>query len=175
MIFGMTKAAFLADPVAAIKNAEVIPVGNTRTPHSRLQFNFAQIQSEALATQTATIDNLDTIVANRYMCTQDVVNATSCHVNNGGPYVPSFGYTLGGDIYISATDSSSAVSFARAEILGTFDVANSTCQPYATSSLLYVPNTDPRTQGWLNINGIGTAQNDGGKLVWQVNDAGTGG
>lgn len=52
-------------------------------------------------------------------------------------------------------------------------MANTTCQPYSTSSSLrYIPNTRPTTQGWLNINGIGTAQDDNGKSVWQVNDGG---
>jgi hypothetical protein len=54
--------------------------------------------------------------------------------------------------------------------LGTFDVA---CQEYDYTTVRYLPNTDPRTQDWSNINGIGTKQNDGGKLVWQVNDGGT--
>ncbi len=31
----------------------------------------------------------------------------------------------------------------------------------------------PVKQSWSHINGIGTAQNDAGKLVWQVNDGGT--
>lgn len=48
----------------------------------------------------------------------------------------------------------------------------STCQAYSDTTIRYIPNTDPRTQGWLNINGIGTAQTDNGKSVWQVNDGG---
>lgn len=83
MIHAMPKATFLVDPVKAIQNAEVIQIANTRTPHSRLQFNFAQLFSEPFTTQATTIDNLDSVVVNKYLCTQNMVSATSCHVNNG--------------------------------------------------------------------------------------------
>ncbi len=53
---------------------------------------------------------------------------------------------------------------------GVFEVP---CQAYDYTTVRYLPNTDPRTQDWSNINGIGTKQNDGGKLVWQVADGGT--
>lgn len=53
---------------------------------------------------------------------------------------------------------------------GTFNVA---CQAYDYTTVRYIPNTDPRSQDWSNINGIGTKQKDGSKLVWQVADGGT--
>lgn len=49
------------------------------------------------------------------------------------------------------------------------------CAPFTTSTVKYTPNTDPRTQGWLNIDGIGGDYMDAGKPVWQVNDASSGG
>ncbi len=49
------------------------------------------------------------------------------------------------------------------------------CQAYDYTTVRYLPNTDPRSQDWSNIDGIGTKQNDGGKLVWQVADGGTSG
>lgn len=118
----MPKATFLANPAQAIKNAEIIPVGNTRTPHTRLQFNLEQFKSETPTVQASVIDALDSSIVNKYMCTESKVGATSCHVNNGGAYIYSTGYTVGGDIYVSKTDSAGSVVFAKAEILGTFDV-----------------------------------------------------
>jgi hypothetical protein len=53
---------------------------------------------------------------------------------------------------------------------GTFDVA---CQTYDPTSVRYIPNTHPTSQSWSWWDGIGTAQNDAGKLVWQVNDGTT--
>ena len=47
VIYNMTKQQFLANPTAAINNARVIPIGNTRTPASRLQFNMLQLQNES--------------------------------------------------------------------------------------------------------------------------------
>lgn len=47
VIYNMTKQQFLANPTAAINNARVIPIGNTRTPASRLQFNMTQLLAES--------------------------------------------------------------------------------------------------------------------------------
>lgn len=44
------------------------------------------------------------------------------------------------------------------------------CQPYDYTSVRYIPNTNPTTQGWSVMGLAGTAVNDGGKLVWQTND-----
>ena len=77
----MSEATFLANPVAAIKNATVLPIGNTRDV-TRLIFNMAQLQSEPAATQAATIDSITSFVPHRYMCTEDKVGATNCS-NNG--------------------------------------------------------------------------------------------
>ena len=46
-----------------------------------------------------------------------------------------------------------------------FPVWYGSCIPYNASSVSYIPNTSPLIQWWSNINGIGTAQNDGWKLV----------
>jgi len=84
----MTKAAFLADPITAIKNALPLPVGNTRTPRSRLQFNIDQLLSETPAVQATTIDNLDTSILNRFLCKTNGVDSPDCHVNNLGAFIP---------------------------------------------------------------------------------------
>lgn len=68
----MSKATFLADPITAIKNAPIMPVGSTYLA-SRHIFNLAQLQSENTTLQNTTIDNLDTVIENRYICTQNQV------------------------------------------------------------------------------------------------------
>lgn len=68
----MTKEAFLANPTQAIQNAPNIPVGNTSLTSRRI-FNLAQLQSENNTLQNTTIDNLDTVIENRYLCTQNQV------------------------------------------------------------------------------------------------------
>lgn len=50
---------------------------------------------------------------------------------------------------------------------GIFEVP---CQPYDYTTVRYIPNTNPTTQGWSIMGLSGTAINDGGKLVWQTND-----
>lgn len=172
IIKGMSKATFLADPATAIKNAPVIPLGAARD--KRVTFNLAQLQAETPTVQSTVIDGLSSSVNRlKYLCTQSMVNAPECDSNSAGSWVPSFGYSENGSIYVSASGGSTNVSYVEGEKIGIFDASvDATCQPYTTSSLQYIPNTDPRTQGWLNINGIGTAQNDAGKLVWQVNDGG---
>lgn len=42
-----------------------------------------------------------------------------------------------------------------------------------TTTVRYVPNASPVTQGWSYKNGIGTPVTDNGAPVWQVNDGGT--
>lgn len=145
VIRGMSEATFMANPEEAIKNAPVVPVGNTRWTE-RLIFNLAQLESEAATTQTATLNALTSSVAHRYMCTENVVGATNCSNNSNMGWTPGFGKSQGGDIYVSASNSGGGVAFAKGQILGTFDVTDSTCQLHTTSSLRYVPNTDPRTQ-----------------------------
>ena len=68
VIYNMTKQQFLANPTAAINNARVIPIGNTRTPASRLQFNMPQLLSETTAVQNTTITNLKSSIPNRFLC-----------------------------------------------------------------------------------------------------------
>ncbi len=122
IILNMTKAQFLANPATAIKNALPLPLGTTRTPRSRLQFNMAQLMSETPAVQATTIDNLDASVANRFLCKTIAVGATDCHVNNGGPFMPAFSYSPTGTIYASYTDSSSGVGYTAYQRFGTFEV-----------------------------------------------------
>ncbi len=68
------------------------------------------------------IDGLDTFVANKYLCTENRVGATSCHTNNIQIFPPAFGYSLGGDIYQSATDSDTGVNYAKIPVIGIYDV-----------------------------------------------------
>lgn len=51
-----------------------------------------------------------------------------------------------------------------------YDPADSVCQQYTPTATLYAPNVRPDRQGWTYKNGLGTAQLDGGKMVWQVAD-----
>lgn len=64
----MTKAQFLADPVVAINSATVLPIGNTNTPPTRLQFNLLLLLSKTTTEQTTIINQLSSIVYNVYMC-----------------------------------------------------------------------------------------------------------
>lgn len=89
----LSKTAFLADPTTAIKNASLIPVGNTYLASRRI-FNIAQLESENTTLKNTTIDNLDVVIDNRYLCTQSQVGATSCHTNNDAVHTPGTGYTL---------------------------------------------------------------------------------
>ena len=167
IIFNMTKEQFLANPTAAINNARVIPIGRTRVPTSRLQFNLPQLLSETLAVQTTTVTNLKSSILSRFLCKTPGIASTDCHTNNLGAFIPAFSYTPTGAIYSSYSDGAGFIQTTPYQRYGTFDVA---CQPYDYTTVRYLPNTDPRTQGWATSKGIGTAQNDAGKLVWQVND-----
>lgn len=109
MIVNMSKAQFLADPATAINNAAVLPIGNTRTPKSRLQFNMPQLLSETPAVQTTTINNLDTSILSRFICKTLGVGSRDCHSNNLGAYIPAFSYTPDGPIYSSYTDGNGYV------------------------------------------------------------------
>ncbi len=168
IILNMTKAQFLADPATAIKNAIPLPVGYTRTPRSRLLFNMSQLLSESVTTQRTTIASLKTSIPSKFLCETDVINAPRCHTNNLGAYIPGFSYTADGTIYSSATDGSGYVGTTAYQRFGTFDLG---CRKDEYTSILYTPNTSPLTQGWSWWDGIGTAQTDGAKLVWQINDA----
>lgn len=116
IITGMTETAFLANPSEAIKNAKVLPIGNTRDIE-RLIFNTKQLESEAPATQTATLNTITSFVAHRYMCTEDKIGATNCSNNGNMGWTPSFGTTLNGDIFVSAHNNGSGVTFAKAQKL----------------------------------------------------------
>ena len=106
----MPKATFLADTTTAIKNAPEIALGASRG--KRVTFNFAQLQSETVSEQNNVIDNLDTLVNRlKYLCTQSIINAPECDNNSAGSWVPSFGYTVGGPIYVSVTGGSSTVTY----------------------------------------------------------------
>ncbi len=58
----------MANPTAAINNARVIPVGRTRVPTSRLQFNMPQLLSETVGVQNTTITNLKSSILSRFLC-----------------------------------------------------------------------------------------------------------
>jgi hypothetical protein len=104
----MTKEQFLANPSAAINNARVIPIGRTRVPTSRLQFNMPQLLSETSTpnggVQATTIANLKSSVLSRFLCKTPGIASTDCHVNNLGAFIPAFSYTPTGDIYSSYSD-----------------------------------------------------------------------
>jgi len=82
IIYNMTKEQFMANPSAAINNARVIPIGRTRVPASRLQFNMPRLLSETVGVQTTTINNLKSSVASRFLCKTLGATSTDCHVNN---------------------------------------------------------------------------------------------
>lgn len=121
IITGMTEAAFRADPSTAIKNATVLPIGNTRDI-TRLLFNMAQLQSEPVATQTAMIDSITSFIPHRYLCTENTINATNCSNNSNMGWTPNFGTVADGDIYVSKSNSGSGITFAQGQKLGTFEV-----------------------------------------------------
>lgn len=62
----------MANPSAAINNARVIPVGRTRVPASRLQFNMLQLLSETTSpnggVQATTMNNLKSSILSRFLC-----------------------------------------------------------------------------------------------------------
>lgn len=120
IIRGTSEALFMLDPVTAIKNAPEVPIAATR--NSRVLFNIAQLQSEDVTTQNTTIDGLQSLVYNRYLCTESMINAGTCNNNSSGNDVPNFGYTIGGNIYVSGSGNGSTVQYALGQILGTFDV-----------------------------------------------------
>lgn len=91
----MTKAAFLADPITAIKNAPTKIIGNTGMYTSRNLFNLAQLESESDTVKNATVDSITTSIAYRYLCTQNQSGSTSCGYNNQTVHSPGTGYTLG--------------------------------------------------------------------------------
>jgi hypothetical protein len=131
---------------------------------------MTQLLSETPTVQTTTVTNLKSSILSRFLCTTQEIAAKKCHFNNQGVYIPGFSYTTDGLLYSSVHDGDGYIQTTPYQRFGTFEIA---CQPYDKTSVTYVPNTSPLTQGWSNVNGIGTAQNDAGKLVWQVNDAGT--
>lgn len=77
----MSKAVFLADPVTAIKNAPLLPVG-TAPLASRNIFNLAQLQSEPVVTQNSTLQYLTQFIAYRYLCRESKAGSTNCSYNN---------------------------------------------------------------------------------------------
>jgi len=130
IITGMSEATFLANPVTAIKNATVLPIGNTRDV-TRLIFNMAQLQSESAATQSATIDSITSFVPHRYMCTEDKVGATNCSNNGNMGWAPCYGTVAGGDIYVTKSNSGSGITYALGQKLGTFTLPDaSSCQNF---------------------------------------------
>lgn len=100
-----------ANPTQALAAAVDIPIGYTRTPMTRFVFNFAQLESEPASTQNSTIQSITSWIVNRYLCTQNVVNASQCHVNNLGVGMPAFSRTTSDTLYGSYTDSNSGVGF----------------------------------------------------------------
>lgn len=122
IIFNMTKEAFLVNPEKAIQNALVLPIGNTRIPKSRLQFNLPQLLSETTTVQATTIDNLKTTILSRFLCKTPGIESKDCYSNNLGAYIPAFSYTPTGPLYSSVTGSDGYVGMAAYQRLGTFDV-----------------------------------------------------
>lgn len=90
----MSKETFLANPTQAIQNAPTINVGSAGVFTSRNLFNLAQLQSETSTIQTATINNITTSIAYRYLCTQNQAGATNCGYNNQTVHSPGTGYVL---------------------------------------------------------------------------------
>ena len=122
IIYNMTKEAFLADPEKAIQNAMVLPIGNVRYPHARLQFNMPQLLSETATMQTTVITNFYAYVYSRFPCKTLAVGAKDCHSNNLGAYLPGISYTPTGTIYSSIHDGDGYVQYTPYQRLGTFDV-----------------------------------------------------
>lgn len=142
--YAMPIAQFLADPIAGINNAPVIPIGYTRTPRTRMLFNLARLQSKSPTVQTTVINNLDAVIPSEYLCTTDDVNATKCHVNNLGVLIPAFSYTPDGPIYNSATDGGYGVGMAAVPRLGTFTISND-FQRFDTQASFLAANASPVT------------------------------
>lgn len=126
----MSETAFRADSATAIKNATVLPIGNTRDV-TRLIFNMAQLQSESTTTQSAMIDSITSFIPHKYLCTEDKVGATNCSNNGSMGWTPNFGTVAGGDIYVSAHNSGSGITFAQAQKIGTFTIPDAaSCQNF---------------------------------------------
>lgn len=111
--FEGTWAEFMANPQAGVASAKVIPVGYTRSPQTRFVFNFAQLESEPAATQESLAASIFSFMPNRLQCTESKVNATRCHVNNGGVSPPKLSKTLYGDIYGNYTDGDAGTSYTK--------------------------------------------------------------
>lgn len=126
----MSKAAFLANPVTAIKNAPLLPVG-TAPLASRNIFNLAQLQSEVVATQNSTLQYITQFIAYRYLCRESKAGSTNCSYNNELIFSPGTGTTPGGDIYAPATGDNTYIFYAKAEKLGTFTISDAaSCQNF---------------------------------------------
>ena len=111
-------SAFNANPQSAIASAPTIPVGAGRD--LRFILNTAQLASESSSAQSTAITGFSSSIANKYLCTTNTVNATSCHTNNVGSWVPGIGYTVGGPIYESYSDGNSSVVMGTGQIIGTY-------------------------------------------------------
>ncbi len=153
--------AFNADPSTVIKNEPLVPVGYTRIPDTRYLFNSAQLASEPAGTRAALIDGFKGFVANRFVCTENKVNASQCHVNNLGVWSPGLGYAPTSDIYVSYSDSDSGIVYYPAQILGTYSVttgsgsgpqapSDQTPTPTPVSAPLSLVNTS--NIGWISFN-----------------------
>ncbi len=77
----MSKAAFLANPITAIKNAPTLPIG-TAPLASRNIFNLAQLQSESTTIQNSTLQYITQFIAYRYLCRENKAGSTKCSYNN---------------------------------------------------------------------------------------------
>ncbi len=100
---------------------------------SRIIFNYAQLASESLATQQEFINNLKTgshVIANRYLCTTNTVDAPDCHVNNRGADMPAF--EIDGLLYDTIHDSDTYVQFAEAETIGQYTLWVDGCTTFST-------------------------------------------
>lgn len=121
-IFPGTWSTFIANPQAGFASATNVPIGYSRNPWTRFIFNFAQLESESAESQASVAAGLTSFIANRFTCTQNVVNATQCHINNYGVWMPSFSRTPGGTIYVSASDGGSGTYFVGSALKYEFEV-----------------------------------------------------
>ncbi len=154
--------AFTADPETAIKNTALVPVGYTRIPDTRYLFNTAQLAAEPAGTRAGLIDGFASFIPNRFLCTENKVNAPECHVNNLGTWAPGIGYAPTAQVHVSFSDNDSGVVFSPAEVLGTFTVTTSTGSglqnPGDTSTPTPTPVSAPLSPvatsniGWITFN-----------------------
>jgi len=110
-------AAFQSDPVGKIQSTPDLPRGQAR--NQTLVFDVAQLMVESASTQTSFLDGFSassssTAIGNRFMCSRNRANDTLCYSNSGGAWIGALSSnSASGPFFVSATGSSSAVTFVR--------------------------------------------------------------